>query len=205
MPNPTKRTVRLLALVIAFLAFQAYWFVRETPTEARLGEIAAKVAGREAPVRCPSIWKRLLDISVNAGAAHVPPEGERFAELKHEYCETFDGLLDDGFPEDVDCLRHATSACDERVHDVVLAVHLLSHEAQHLRGVLDEAAADCYAFQTDALVAEELGATPEQARLVAAHLAATIPAITPDRYHSDQCFPGGALDLHPETPSWPTG
>jgi len=46
----------------------------------------------------------------------------------------------------------------------VTAVHILTHEAEHLAGIRSEANAECAAMNSDQMVAERLGATPGQAR-----------------------------------------
>src|SRR4029450_3526010 len=47
--------------------------------------------------------------------------------------------------------------------DQVVAVHVLTHEAMHLSGRLDEAVAECAAVQRDAHTARLLGAGPAEA------------------------------------------
>ncbi len=65
--------MRLLAFLIAFVAFQVYWFQRETPTEPHLAAIAGSIAGH-VDVYCPSIWKRLIEVSSAQGTAHYDPD-----------------------------------------------------------------------------------------------------------------------------------
>jgi hypothetical protein len=45
----------------------------------------------------------------------------------------------------------------------VVAVHVVSHEAQHVAGEFDEGIAECRAVRLDAVVAQRMGATPAQA------------------------------------------
>ena len=78
-----------------------------------------------------------------------------------------------------------------------------AHESFHLAGIRNEAAAECYATQTVDLVAEKLGATAAQGKLVATWAAATSPSTHPPEYHSPECRAGGALDLDPRTEAWP--
>jgi hypothetical protein len=198
--------VRLLALVGVFVAFQVWWFQRETPTEQRLGTVASSIARTSVSVRCPSIWRRLIDVSSSGGTAHYDERGRpTHAQLAHDVCETFERLRERGFPKDIDCLATHFASCDEWIVDVVYAVHVLTHEAWHLRGVLDEGTAECFAFQTDAAVAQRFGATRLQGELLAAFVgyrgaAASLPQYRPPA----GCNPGGRLDIHPETASWPS-
>jgi hypothetical protein len=67
--------------------------------------------------------------------------------------------------------------------------------------VQDEAVADCRALQRVDDVARALGVPADQAAQIGAfvrHL-----RITPDEYRSDECRPGGDLDLEPDTPAFP--
>ena len=71
--------------------------------------------------------------------------------------------------------------------DQVEAVHVLTHEAMHLSGRLEEAAAECAAVQRDAHTARLLGAP------AAAYWRDVYP-LMPDGYRSADCRPGGTLD-----------
>jgi hypothetical protein len=83
------------------------------------------------------------------------------------------------------------------------AINPLTHESMHMHGWGDEAAAQCYAIQEDAWTTEQLGGTPEEGRAVAEFNLAMQPGM-PSEYQSALCRHGGALDLHPETPEFPT-
>jgi hypothetical protein len=90
----------------------------------------------------------------------------------------------------------------------VRAVHgivTLAHESWHLRGIVDEARTQCYAVQTTEHVALRLGVPSAEAHLIALRVAADDAAAPRGEYHSSECRPGGAYDLHPDTPDWPTG
>ncbi len=197
--------MRLLALLGVFAAFQVWWFQRETPTEQKLGAVASSLAGQAVSVRCPSIWRRLLDVSSFGGTAHYDKDGKpSHAQLQHEVCVTYDDLAERGFP-DLGCLAAEWRDCDEFVIDVVFAVHVLTHESWHLRGVRDEGTAECYAYQTDSTVAQRFGATRGQGELLARFVelrgaAAALPQYRPPA----GCNPGGRLDIHRDTPGWPS-
>ena len=197
--------VRLLALLIAFVAFQVYWFQRETPTEHRLAEVAGSVAGHEVDVYCPSIWRRLVEVSSAQGTAHYEPDGTgRHATLTHEICRTLGDVEEHGFGGSFDCLRTRERPCSTQVYDIARAMHVLTHEAVHLSGVHDEALTECYAVQTDAAVAKLLGATDDQAVSIAVS-AFVGNVLAPEGYRfSSDCRSGGRLDRHPGTTSWPS-
>lgn len=197
--------MRLLALLVALVVCHAYWVQRETPTEKRLGEIAGSIAGHEVDVVCPSIWNRILEISSSGGTAHYDADGlGREARLAHQHCEALERVGDEGFPGSFECLRSSFDRCDEEVYAAAAAVHVLSHESWHLAGIGDEALTECYAVQTDALIAGRLGATPAQASAVAAWAFRTNNQTGSPAYRfSSDCSPGGRLDLNFQAAAWP--
>jgi hypothetical protein len=195
----------LLVGLLALVAFQVWWFKRETPTERRLAKVAEEIARADVAVRCPSIWARLLDISSFQGTAHFDGEGRAtHAKLKHEICATFDRLAGDGFPDDLSCLDKE-GACDGWRLDVATAIHVLAHESWHLAGVFDESETECYAIQTDAEVAARFGASPEAGDAIARYAERMNPRISLPEYRiSTNCRDGGPLDLAPDAEGWPT-
>jgi hypothetical protein len=86
------------------------------------------------------------------------------------------------------------------------ALLALAHESYHLRGVLNEAATQCYGIQAVARTAERLGATDSEAKIASDYAwATTYPgfAATYPEYGSPDCRPDGALDLTPGDGRWP--
>lgn len=83
------------------------------------------------------------------------------------------------------------------------ALATFAHELEHLRGIDDEARAECYSHQNLAVVAEALGASREEAeRLRRVAWREFYPPSDPD-YVSAECRNGGRLDLHPRRHRWP--
>jgi hypothetical protein len=76
----------------------------------------------------------------------------------------------------------------------VVAVHVLTHEAMHLSGQLNEAAAECAAVQRDARTARLLGAPDSAAAELAAAYWRNLYPLMPDGYRSAGCRQGGPLD-----------
>jgi hypothetical protein len=81
----------------------------------------------------------------------------------------------------------------------------LAHESIHLRGDMSEVDASCYGLQWVDYVAQQLGATPDDAAAIASYdadyaypLYKNVPG-----YWSADCHDGGALDLHPDSSIWP--
>jgi hypothetical protein len=83
------------------------------------------------------------------------------------------------------------------------ALAMFAHELEHLRGIDDEARAECYSHQNLAAVAEALGASRDEAqRLRRVAWREFYPPSDPD-YVSAECRNGGRLDLHPRRRRWP--
>ncbi len=99
-------------------------------------------------------------------------------------------------PREAECLRrHAGLGCGERISWLALAAAALAHESFHLRGVRDEAAADCYAIQSVELVARGLGLPDGEARGLGAFARANHRVGQASAYESRECREGGRYDL----------
>lgn len=81
------------------------------------------------------------------------------------------------------------------------AAQTLAHESIHLRGVSDEAAAECYGRQLAKTVFLRLGAPSADYVYELGRYALAIH--TDPAYSSAECRDGGALDLDPASPIWP--
>lgn len=84
-----------------------------------------------------------------------------------------------------DLARWVSSSKKSPSLDEVMAVHVVSHEAQHVAGELDEAVAECRALRWDAAVAERMGASPQQAAALAARYLAEVYPYLQDGYVRD--------------------
>ena len=93
--------------------------------------------------------------------------------------------------------------CYERASKTVYAVLILAHEAYHTAGVQNEAAANCLATQAMGYEANALGASLDEAQTIARTMMHLLP-LQQGSYQTSDCVPGSALDLHPETPAFPT-
>jgi hypothetical protein len=103
------RRVTFLAVLLAFIGFQVWWFHRQTPTETRLEGVASEIAGHPVDVYCPSIWRQLIDVSSFKGEAYLDENGQgTHATLAHDIRATFADLPGKGFP-DLDCLARGPS------------------------------------------------------------------------------------------------
>ena len=88
---------------------------------------------------------------------------------------------------------------------VALSMLALAHESVHLGNDGSEIDANCYGLQWARYVAEQLGATADDAAAIAAYEAEVVyPRYeSVPGYWSAGCANGGPLDLHPDDPTWP--
>ena len=195
-------SVVLVLLVVVLAAQQS-----KRANERRLADVASGLAGRDVSVHCQSFWAELVDISGRSGSVWFDENGGPVDEaaLSRETCKWLVRLAGGDARDDLACLEAAVlvGACGRDGDDLVHAVVTLAHESMHLRGARDEATTQCYAIQLAARAAQLLGVAPAQAVAIGRHALAR-QRYVPSSYQSSECRPGGALDLHPETPSWPT-
>ena len=92
----------------------------------------------------------------------------------------------------------------EPAFELAQALVTVGHEAGHLVSDLDtEATAECFGAQQVWLMAEALGATPTEGRLLADLYWAWVYPRSDPIYRSPECRDGGALDLNPWSSTWP--
>jgi hypothetical protein len=174
--------------------------------EPTLTSVAEQIAdGRAVEVRCWSAadWRRVLEEeeAVTAGELTVDTVGA-FAvlgtgtlHLQESDCSVLGRLAYEGW----------MPGRGDDLDKLALSVSTLSHEIQHVVSPAGEAETECAAVQYNAEVAEELGAPPAYARELADRYWERFYPPGDEQYRSAECRPGGALDLGPETPTWPTG
>jgi hypothetical protein len=158
----------------------------------RLGQVATELAGAPATVHCQHMASAMVDVSTDVGHVNLGPDGrpEHSTLIKNEQCRMLAAYL--AHAKD----RHTPS------YDEVVAVHVLTHESMHMRGILDEAWAECAAVQRDAETAQLLGATPAEAHLLALRYWLTVYPLMSDGYRTADCGPGRPLDEHLPTAPW---
>jgi hypothetical protein len=84
------------------------------------------------------------------------------------------------------------------------SVAALAHESQHVRGIANEAQAECYGVQAIQRTTEALGRTAAEGRYLASlYWRNGYLRQSDSEYRSGDCRDGGALDLHSETHVWP--
>ena len=179
-PRPFPRVeVGLLAALAVAAAVPG---VVRASEERRLAGAASVLAGARVAVRCQTLGGAFVDAGPELGYVRWRADGspEPWTLIKRDQCRHLSAYL----------------RSDKRrpSRDQVMAVHVLTHEAMHLAGTLEEAAAECAAVQRDAHTARLLGApAPAAAALAVTYWRELYPRM-PDSYRSSQCQAGGALD-----------
>ena len=193
----------VVLLLIPIFLFSAWQYTRREENENRLALVASEVALRDVDVSCPGFWMRLVEITPNAGWVDFDEQGRPSDEtsLSASTCSSLEHVWR-GKQRSFGCLLGG--GCSRGTLDAVSGVVTLAHESWHLRGILDEARTQCYAVQTAERVARSLGIEAEDARALAARVAADDAREPVGQYHSTECRPGGLFDLHPDTPDWPS-
>jgi hypothetical protein len=180
-------SVSLLGVVAVALLVPSYLRHRE---ETRLSDVATTLVGRSAAVHCQTFGQSFTQLDGDLGFVRWGPGGvpEHQTELKRGPCAALrDYLRSDKL--------HPSS-------DQIIAVHVLTHESMHMRGITDEAQAECAAVQRDAQTAELLGASQSAALALARIYWITDYPQMPDGYRTADCAPGGSLDEHLPHPPW---
>jgi hypothetical protein len=201
-----------IAVPVLFFAWQAW---RTHALEQQLRPVASGVAGRPVEVDCQSFLGSLIDAQAREGEVRFDaagnPEPKLF--LARSTCTALRRFAGRAHHSELDCLGHVDwrassplrfgSPCYEAVADTVYAVLVLAHEAYHTAGVQDEAQSNCFAIQAMAWTAEQLGAPVTESELLALAMDSLEP-LQEAPYGTGECHAGGRLDLHPDTPAFPT-
>jgi hypothetical protein len=149
--------------------------------ERRLGKIASSLAGKHVSVHCQDGAEAFVDAGSEYGWVAFDANGipEPRTLIKREQCKLLKSYD-----------KHPSSPS----WDEMVAVHVLTHEAMHMRGERSEQVAECQALQRDALTAQGFGATPQEGMALAQRYWKQVYPRMPDDYITGSCSPGGALD-----------
>lgn len=168
------------------------WFAWQTRAlELELAGAVQHVSGvHDADVDCQG-FLREFRLDNNLGEVRFGRDGtvSHTAGLRDSVCDNLRAWLD--------------SDKNDPTRDQMIAVHVLTHEAIHVSGVIDERSTECQAMQADAETAIHLGATPEQAQALAERYYTEIYPHMPSGYHSNLCHEDGEYDLTPGDGVWP--
>jgi hypothetical protein len=182
--------VGLLVVLALGIAVPSYLRHRE---EDRLSLVATQLAGVQAKVHCQTIGAEMVDVGSELGWVRWGPDGvpEHQTLIKHGPCRALRAYL--------------ASSKQRPSDDEVIAVHVLTHESMHMRGLTAESAAECAAVQRDAMTARLLGADPAAASALAHRYWAQVYPQMPEDYRSGECTAGGTLDEHLPDAPWGPG
>jgi hypothetical protein len=158
--------------------------------EHRLDQTADQLVGAPVKVHCQTLSQSFFQLNGDLGFVKWGPGGvpEHQTYLERDVCAELRDYL------------HSSKAAPSP--DQVIAVHVLTHESMHMRGITSESQAECAAVQRDTQTAELLGATPTEAASLSRSYWLTDYPRMPASYRTTECAPGGALDEHLPTPSW---
>jgi hypothetical protein len=176
-----KLTFSLLAIAVLVTGCMAW---QHGKLEDRLSRAASALAGFPVHVHCQDLAGAALDVSNDLGSVQFNADGaaQHVTLIRREQCSALSGYLG----------KHGVNPSAAQI----LAVHVLTHETMHMRGLRAEAAAECAAVQRDAHMARLLGASaPDAQALAAAYWENDYPQLSDD-YHSSDCHPSGTLDEH---------
>lgn len=184
-PFPTGFLVTCAVLALVCSVFVG----RHHLLQHRLTEVATALVGQRATVHCQTFGETWLDAGSELGFVEFDEAGVpvRHTLIKLDPCR--------------DLASWMRSDHDEWTEDQLIAVHVLTHEAMHMKGETDEARTECRAMQRDAMTARLLGASPDDARRLARDYWQRIYPRMSDGYRSGNCGPGGAWDENlPDAP-----
>ncbi|MBN2176939.1 MAG: hypothetical protein JW722_04695 [Demequinaceae bacterium] len=172
--------------VLAFIAgyFEVSHHLRQQLATEALG-VLSDVDGISAD--CERLTEGLLNLSQYQGYVYF--DGTNVAHLRRQVCHN---LWD-----------YAHGGQANPTEDQILAVHVVGHEAMHINGIRTESVAECTAVQLNHLIAEELGATPEEARELQRRYFEDLYPRQRSNYISSECREGGDLDIFPDRTEFP--
>lgn len=208
--------MRFLASIVAVPILLIGWQLwSDHALEQRLEPIASGIAGRSVQVDCQSFWGELIDVQSRDGEVYFDASGTPSDTLflTRRTCKRLRQFEKTRSHRELDCLRTVdwttpdplpySSACYAQSADTIYAVLTLAHESYHTAGVRNESTTNCFAIQAMAWTAVQLHATTDEAESLARAMEALEPG-QPSDYASTECHAGLRLDLHPETPDFPT-
>ena len=168
-PQPLFTPTRLVvgAIALAFVAWIAGTGCARADLEHKAAAATSTLVGHPVKVTCPGIIASVLVYESSAGRVEFGAEGSLPDETKltAEVCSGLQRLVSQGSALDLACLDN--DICSPEDRRVGLGVAVLSHEAGHLSGIIDEAQAECFGKRNSTVLARALGASPAAATQIA--------------------------------------
>lgn len=176
---------------IAFLIpalFFSYGEITWQLQQSHYSQIAGTETGRSVDVKCKRSSVSMLDVTGYMGFVPYPSTGKpTTAILRADTCK--------------ELARYHSNSRNPSTQEIH-AVHVLTHEIAHLRGVTDESIAECEAMQRNAITAKLLGANKKDAQKLAKTYWQILYPRVPSNYSNSECKPGGTLDEQLPNPPW---
>lgn len=171
----TAPFVVIWSLVFVFLSWQTWLEYTWQHNEKLYIKAIAPITGPGKDVHCQRILSTFLFAGTEAGHVMYNADGtiSRQALLTYRTCHDLGAFM-------------ASSKKNPTLGQIA-AVHVLTHEAEHLAGIKIEAAAECKAMQDDYGVALRLGASSLVAKGIQLRYAREIYPQMPDDYRSRDC------------------
>ncbi len=188
----------MLAVFLAALTALVWPQYRARAVEARVKPLVQALAQRDASARCP---RYVTAIFTNVGSVSLDANGNPAdrTDLTGPICDALRHLYTDEGRAEMQCLV-TDGRCPESARRSVVALAVVAHEAMHLRGILDEAAAECASIGEGQRSGELVGLSAEQGRMIGyLHLKALNPS-TPHQYAVSPANCDAARDLMANPP-----
>ena len=168
-------------LIVIALACLVPFFLR-VRLEGKLETASSAIVGAPVEVDCQAFGEAFVDAGMELGYVRFGPDGvpEPRTLIKRQQCRDLSDYIAGGH--------------SDLVHEQVVAVHTLTHEAIHMSGVTSEAETECVAMQRDAEMARLLGADPADAMSLARYYWDNVYPRMPSPYSSEDCRDNGPLD-----------
>lgn len=189
-----KRRLNLWLLVPLLVAtlYSTNHEIKVRTLEGKLSSVASVLAGRDAHVTCERWFTGLLLGGHYRGWVPYEDGDERGTSqtifLRDDICATIRDALAEGF--------------DTRNVELAASIHVLTHEAAHVAGEINEAAAECIAVQNNVRSAMLLGATEPAARSLSLAYWQEIYPRMPNAYRSKECDRGRGMDNGSSDSPW---
>jgi len=158
-----------------FTVFFAYFPISKFLFENKMSKAVKVVTGYSPIFFCQG----LVDSMFNKSALGFVDLSQNKLYLTYSTCKFLKSYVED--PNDANMSE-------------IIAVHVLSHEAAHVMGFLDEKRTECVAFQKNHEFFRSLGANKDNSEVYALMAYKNIPNPKNINYYSKECRPGGALD-----------
>lgn len=180
----------VIALLVPLFVTERQWI----STEQKLASVSRTEAMNVLGIHCQRFGESLTYGGSDLGHVQFDPDGFPTgpAVLSYDTCRGLAAYL-------------GMSARERETppEDVMVAVHVLSHETAHLTGLVSEAEAECWAVQHDARTAVLLGATPDQGRALAVRYWREVYPRMSERYRTSECAENARLDRTKNDSTWP--